>query len=177
MRWFWIDRFTEFVSGERAVAIKNYSLAEDYFHDYFPGYPIMPGSIMLEGLAQTAGMLFGEVSQYRERLVLGKVSRVKYFGHPQPGDQLEYSVKLTHVRSSGAMIAGECHVAGELRAETQFFLAVLPARHEAEQLFDQPAFMRLLRLLRVYDVGVCSEGKPLKIPEHLLEAESAELNV
>ena len=177
MRWFWIDRFTEFVSGERAVAIKNYSLAEEYFHDYFPGHPIMPGSIILEGLAQTAGMLLGELSQYRERLVLGKVSRVKYFGHPLPGDQLTYSVALSHVRSSGAMIAGECHVGDVLRAETQFFLAVLPARHEAEHLFDQAAFMRLLRLLRVYDVGVDSDGAPLRAPEHLLKAESAELQV
>lgn len=177
MRWFWIDRFTEFVSGERAVAIKNFSLAEDYFHDYYPGYPIMPGSIILEGLAQTAGMLLGEVSQYRERLVLGKVSHVKYFGNPQPGDQLKYSVTLSHVRATGAMINGECHVDDDLCAETQFFLAVLPARHEAEQLFDQAAFMRLLRLLRVYDVGVSPEGTPLKAPEHLLKAEIAESHV
>ena len=174
MRWFWIDRFVEFVSGQRAVAVKNFSLAEEYFHDYFPGHPIMPGSIMLEGLAQTAGMLLGEVSQYRDRLVLAKVSRVKYYGSPQPGDQIAYSVELKHVRDKGAMITGQCHVDKEIRAEAEFFLAVLPAQHEAEQLFDPSTFMRLLRLLRVYEVGVNPDGTPLPVPNHLLEAETAE---
>ena len=41
MRWFWIDRFSEFVCGESATAVKNVSLAEEYLHDHFDGYPIM----------------------------------------------------------------------------------------------------------------------------------------
>ncbi len=175
MRWFWIDRFTEFVSGKRAVAIKNFSLAEECFHDYFPGYPIMPGSIMLEGLAQTAGMLLGEVKSYRERVVLGKISRVKYYGNPLPGDQLRYTVTLSHVRPQGALVEGECHVDDACRAEASFFLAVLPTQHEAEHLFDPKAFVRLLRLLRVYDVGVTSDGTRLILPPHLVAAEAAEL--
>ena len=55
MRWFWIDRFEEFVSGQSAVAIKNFSLGEETFHGYFPGHPVMPGSLILEGIAQTGG--------------------------------------------------------------------------------------------------------------------------
>ena len=46
MRWIWIDTFVEFVSGQRATAIKNVTLAEDYLHDHFPGYPVMPPSLM-----------------------------------------------------------------------------------------------------------------------------------
>ena len=57
MRWIWIDRFVEFESGRRAVAIKNVSLAEEHLHDHFPGYPIMPNSLITEGLAQTGGLL------------------------------------------------------------------------------------------------------------------------
>ena len=175
MRWFWIDRFEEFVSGQRAVAVKNLSLAEETFHDYFPGYPIMPGSILLEGMAQTAGMLFGEVNDYYERLVLAKVSRVKYHVPSVPGDQLVYSVELKHVRNNGAMISGECYVGEALRAEAEFVLAVLPAGHEAERLFDPASFMLLLRLLRVYEVGVKPDGTPLQVPPYLLAAEAAEL--
>lgn len=174
MRWFWIDRFEEFVSGQRAVAVKSFSLAEECFHDYFPGYPIMPGSILLEGLAQTAGMLLGEMSQYRDRLVLAKVARVKYHGSSVPGDQLVYSVELKHVRDNGAMVWGECHVGEELRAEAEFFLAVLPASHEADQ-FEPADFMLLLRLLCVYDVGVRPDGTPMQVPPYLLAAETAEL--
>ncbi|MBN2446726.1 MAG: beta-hydroxyacyl-ACP dehydratase, partial [Phycisphaerae bacterium] len=60
MRWIWIDRFEVFESGRRAVAVKNVTLAEDHLHDHFPGFPIMPASIMIEGMAQTAGILVGE---------------------------------------------------------------------------------------------------------------------
>jgi len=42
MRWFWIDKFVEFESGKRAVAIKNLSMAEEHLHDHFPGFPVMP---------------------------------------------------------------------------------------------------------------------------------------
>ncbi len=43
MRWFWIDRFVEFVPGSRAKAVKNVTLAEEHLHDHFPGFPVMPG--------------------------------------------------------------------------------------------------------------------------------------
>jgi 3-hydroxyacyl-[acyl-carrier-protein] dehydratase len=51
MRWFWIDRFTEFVSGSHAVAVKGVSLAEDHLHEHHAGYPIMPNSLVIEGVA------------------------------------------------------------------------------------------------------------------------------
>ena len=59
MRWIWIDRFLEFQRGKSAKALKNLSFAEDYFAEHFPGYPVMPGTLILEGLAQTGGILVG----------------------------------------------------------------------------------------------------------------------
>ncbi|MCH8031309.1 MAG: beta-hydroxyacyl-ACP dehydratase, partial [Bacteroidetes bacterium] len=59
MRWIWIDTFVAFETGKRASAVKNVTLAEDHLHDYIPGYPIMPPSLMIEGMAQTAGILVG----------------------------------------------------------------------------------------------------------------------
>ena len=55
MRWFWIDRYTEFVSGERATAVKNVSLSEEHLHDHFPGHGVMPNSLVLEGMAGAGG--------------------------------------------------------------------------------------------------------------------------
>ena len=55
MRWIWIDKFLEFRSGQFARAIKNLTLAEEHLHDHFPGYPVMPASLIIEGLAQTGG--------------------------------------------------------------------------------------------------------------------------
>ena len=67
MRWIWIDRFVEFESGKKAVAVKNLSMAEDVFAEHFPGYPVMPAPLLLEGLAQTGGILVGEVNEFREK--------------------------------------------------------------------------------------------------------------
>ena len=59
MRWVWIDRFTAFEPGKSATATKCLSLAEDHFAEHFPGFPVMPAPLILEGLAQTGGILVG----------------------------------------------------------------------------------------------------------------------
>ena len=64
MRWFWIDRFVEFVPRKRAKAVKNVSMAEEHLHDHWEAYPIMPASLMIEGMAQTAGILVGEARNF-----------------------------------------------------------------------------------------------------------------
>ena len=76
MRWFWIDRFTEFQSGQTATAIKNVTLAEEHLHDHFPGFPVMPASLMLEGMAQTGGILLGEKHHFEHIVILAKVPNV-----------------------------------------------------------------------------------------------------
>ena len=78
MRWFWIDRFIEFEQGRRAVALKNVSLAEEHLHDHFFGYPVMPHSLVVEGIAQTGGLLVGECNEYKERVVLAKISKALF---------------------------------------------------------------------------------------------------
>ena len=90
MRWFWIDRFEEFRSGERAVAIKNVTLAEEHVLDHCGGVPVLPPTLILEGMAQTAGMLMGEMLGFRMRLVLAKVSSVQFLFPVRPGDTLRY---------------------------------------------------------------------------------------
>jgi len=75
MRWFWIDRFTEFERGRRAVAIKGVALSEEQFDDYSPGFPLMPASLVIEGMAQTAGLLVGEMEGFAQRVVLAKIGK------------------------------------------------------------------------------------------------------
>ena len=85
MRWIWIDRFIEFESGRRARAIKNVSLAEDHLHDHFVGYPVMPNSLITEGLAQTGGLLVGEVNKFEEKVILAKIPKATYHFPAVPG--------------------------------------------------------------------------------------------
>ena len=88
MRWFWIDRFTEFVCTQRATAIKTVSLSEEHVHDYVPGFPMMSVSFVVEGLAQTGGLLVGQASDWRNKVVLAKAPKAVFHDHPRPGDCL-----------------------------------------------------------------------------------------
>src|SRR5438034_7502894 len=106
MRWLWIDRFVEFSSGKSARAVKNLSLAEDHFADHFPGYPVMPASLMLEGLAQTGGILVGHANDFREKVVLAKIVSAKFSREAVAGEVLIYDVTMLHLRPEGASIEG-----------------------------------------------------------------------
>ncbi|MFQ5412144.1 MAG: 3-hydroxyacyl-ACP dehydratase FabZ family protein [Phycisphaerae bacterium] len=117
MRWIWIDKFTDFQSGHRATAIKNVSLAEEHLHDHFPAFPIMPACLIIEGMAQTAGILVGEARGFREKVILAKVKRARFEREVRPGDQLQYDATIEQVTPEAAMTAGHVSVNGKPLAE------------------------------------------------------------
>src|ERR1035437_7364578 len=106
MRWIWIDKFEKFEVNVCAVAIKNVSLAEEHLHDHFPGFPIMPASLMIEGMAQTAGILVGAARNFQEKVILAKIGKASFSRLVRPGEQVVYSGKIVNVMEQGAAIAG-----------------------------------------------------------------------
>ena len=150
MRWIWFDRFTDFVSGKSAKAIKNLSLAEDHFADHFPGYPVMPGALMLEGLAQTGGILVGEARDFREKVVLAKVPFVRFHREVLAGEQIVYEVELLTLREEGASVAGRILSGDQLVAEAEIFFAHLDA-NRSRQIFGEGNFVFSGELKRVID--------------------------
>ncbi len=171
MRWFWIDRFEEFVHGQRARAIKNVSMAEDYLDELSPMYPQFPCSLVVEGLAQTAGLLAGEANAFRERVVLAKLSRAKFFGSARPGDTIVYDATLDDIRSDGAIATTRARIGATTLAEVEMMFAHLDERIAGHALFFPADFLSLLRILRLYEVGKHADGRPLEIPPHMLAAE------
>src|SRR3954453_15771859 len=109
MRWLWIDRFLKFESRKAARAVKNLSLAEDVFADHFPGYPVMPACFILEGLAQTGGILVGEANDFREKVVLAKILFARFPREAGAGEQLVYDAELLHLRPEGASVGGKVY--------------------------------------------------------------------
>lgn len=171
MRWFWIDRFVEFESGHRAVTTKNISLVEEQMDGYGPWLPIMPSSLIIEGLAQTGGLLVGEHNAFRERVVLAKVGKAVFHCPAMAGDTLTYTTVIENMQADGAMCKGTSHIGDRLHAEIDLVFAHLDGRFQGVDQFEPADFLRLLRLLRLYDVGRTKDGSPLKIPDHLLQAE------
>ncbi|MEX0876036.1 MAG: hypothetical protein WD114_01135 [Phycisphaerales bacterium] len=112
MRWMWIDRIIELVPRQRMVAIKHISMAEEHLHDHFPGtatrrpMPIMPMSLIVEGMAQTAGVLVGHAEGFREKVVLAKVSRAQITREATPGSTLRYTATIEQFTSAGASTKG-----------------------------------------------------------------------
>jgi 3-hydroxyacyl-[acyl-carrier-protein] dehydratase len=148
MRWIWIDRFLEFRSGKSARALKNLSLAEDHFADHFPGYPIMPCSLMLEGLAQTGGILVGEANDFREKVVLAKIPWARFHREVLPGEQVIYEVEMLNLRPEGAAVQGRVLVGGTVVGEAEIFFAHLD-QARSQQLFGDHNFVFSGELQRV----------------------------
>jgi 3-hydroxyacyl-[acyl-carrier-protein] dehydratase len=157
MRWFWIDRFIEFESGSHAKAVKNVSLSEEHLHDHQPGFPVMPASLILEGLAQTGGILLGEQRQFSRLVVLAKVPRMTFFGWACPGETLTYTVNLTDSRDEGGMVEVTAHIGERLVAEGEIVFAHVDGA--AAGLADTKQVNGMLAQLRgVLDVGRAGNG-------------------
>ena len=108
-----IDEILE-CSDDRVVAVKQVSLAEEYLQDHFPGFPILPGVLMLEAMVQAArAMLAGRSDQ---RLVLGEVRALKYGAMVRPGEALRVTVTLDKVRPDGTFA---CRGAGRVRRSSE----------------------------------------------------------
>ena len=112
MRWMWIDRVIEFEPQTRLVAIKNVSLAEEHLHDHFSAAdglearPVFPASLIIEGMAQAAGVLVGAANDFREKVILAKIMLVELDCEVMPGQSLRYEAKIERLDQAGAVTKG-----------------------------------------------------------------------
>jgi 3-hydroxyacyl-[acyl-carrier-protein] dehydratase len=107
MRWLWIDSIIEHEADKRLVAIKNVSLAEDVLHDHIiDGKTIMPFSLMIEGMAQTAGILVGTTSHFQEKVILAKIAKASLDCDVTAGDTIKYEASLERIDEQGASTSG-----------------------------------------------------------------------
>ena len=154
MRWIWIDRFIEFQPGVKARALKNVSLAEEHLHDHFPGYPVMPPTLMIEGMAQTGGILVGEAGAFKEKVVLAKVQKAEFYDLVVPGDQIIYEARLENFSEGAASISGTVSVGGRLIGEIEMMFShvdqnLAGKQFPRENFVFTEQFMGLLRSFRM----------------------------
>jgi len=112
MRWMWIDRIIEFETEKRMVAVKSVSLSEDHLHDHFPAtesldaQPLMPATLIIEGMAQTAGILVGSVNGFTEKVILAKIKRARIDADVFPGQTIRFDATIERIDAGGAATTG-----------------------------------------------------------------------
>jgi 3-hydroxyacyl-[acyl-carrier-protein] dehydratase len=160
MRWFWIDRFTEFVRGRRATAIKNVTLAEEHLHDHFPGAAMMPNTLALEGMAQTAGLLIADALDYRQQVVLAKVGGADFTFDAVPGDTIEYRAEVVELLPGGSLVRVTSRVGERSHGAADLYFGHIESGGPVPRLFKNPEMMAWLDSLRIFDVAVNEDGTP-----------------
>jgi 3-hydroxyacyl-[acyl-carrier-protein] dehydratase len=123
MRFVLVDRITELNPGQSLVAVKNLSLAEEYLADHFPGFPVMPGVLMLEALTQAGAWLVRDMEDFAHSIVvLKKAKMIKYGSFVEPGRQLQLKVTLVSHDDREASFKGEGVIDGQTMVKGQFTL-------------------------------------------------------
>jgi 3-hydroxyacyl-[acyl-carrier-protein] dehydratase len=166
MRWFWLDRFTEFVSGSHATAVKCIALSEDHLGEHWPDYPVMPNTLVAEGMAQCGGLLVSEVYKFSELVVLAKFARCSFEGMARPGDVLRYRATIEQAKDFGASVNVSGDLDGRPFCEAEIFFARFEAdsteQTRGRQLFNPADLLKWLRVVGVFDVGMRPDGARLR---------------
>ena len=114
-----VDRVVEIEPRRRIVAEKNVTINEPYFNGHFPGHPVMPGVLLVEGMAQAAAiLLLSEVDNPEETLFYFASIEKASFRHPVvPGDRIRYEVDVLRLRTRYCKLQGKAFVGDQIAAE------------------------------------------------------------
>ena len=123
MRFVLIDRILDLQPGQSLVAVKNLSLAEEYLADHFPGFPVMPGVLMLEALTQAGAWLIRETEDFAHSvIVLKQAKTIKYGSFVEPGRQLQLQVKVLEHGDRETTLQGKGVIDGQKMVQGRIIL-------------------------------------------------------
>ena len=137
MRFVLVDRINRLEPGRAAEGYKLIGFHEDYFRDHFPGYPVVPGVLVLESLAQLGGRLVEASAAAGARRVLPllvKLDRAKLVGQVRPGDRLDLSVELSAITDTAAKVTGTARVSSAKVATAEIMYALLDVAGDSTPL-------------------------------------------
>lgn len=132
MRFLLVDRLLQIEKGKSLVAAKCVAMSEDYFADHFPGFPVMPGSLILEGFEQASHLLLGISSDFTRAAVLRRVFHGSFRRLVRPGDRLLLRVSLTHFAEAEAWVQADATSEGQKMADARLEFDLKDTRYDPE---------------------------------------------
>jgi 3-hydroxyacyl-[acyl-carrier-protein] dehydratase len=123
MRFVLVDRILDLQPGQSLVAVKNLTLAEEYLADHFPGFPVMPGVLMLEALTQAGAWLIRDTEDFAHSvIVLKQAKTIKYGSFVEPGRQLELRVEVVEHGERDTVFKGKGVIDDQVMVQGRFVL-------------------------------------------------------
>ena len=120
-----VDKIIEIEEGKRAVGIKNVTANEEFFNGHFPDYPVMPGVLIIEALAQVGAVALLKKEENKGKIgFLAGIDNCRIKRQVKPGDQLRLEVELTRLRSSFGKGKAIATVDGEIACEVEISFAL-----------------------------------------------------
>ncbi len=168
MRWQLVDRIDTLDPGERASGVKCFTLSEPFFEDHFPDFPVVPGVLLLESLAQLSGKLIGYTVRIRRGdwpfPILSMMNTVKFRKFVRPGEPVELRTSLKALRDEMAAVAVSARVNGRVTVQAEqifVFNAVPLPDDDARKNLETIEFQRLRLLWADCPPDILHRGVPL----------------
>lgn len=120
-----VDRIIEIEDGKKVVGLKNVSANEGFFQGHFPGYPVMPGVLIIEAMAQVGAVAILKMPEYQGKIAFfAGIDNVRFRRQVVPGDQLRIEVEMLKLRGRIGKARGVVTVDGAVAAEGEFMFAI-----------------------------------------------------
>ena len=133
MRWDLVDSFEVLKKGSVSKAWKSFDGTEDFFQGHFPSKPVVPGTLLIEMIAQAGGVLYGLGLDFKKEVILAKIALAFFPKEVFPPCRLWIEANLEKEREEGAWVSGTVKLNGELVANAEILLVTMDALEEGRQ--------------------------------------------